>query len=152
WSIKDCDHGHGTGVASTLAGNDNGLGSSPNDGDALQGKLYLEDVGGFQGIAVCPNEGLIYLPEDYNDLFGPPGLVYNDAVAPVRVHSNSWGADTNVYDVQARMVDAFVWAHPDITILFAAGHECSGYGIVGTPRTFTEIVDVRLGHNSNYVV
>ncbi|HEX9341715.1 MAG TPA: S8 family serine peptidase [Thermoplasmata archaeon] len=144
WSIKDCDHGHGTGVASTLAGNDNGLGSSPNDGDALQGKIYLEDVGGFQGLAVCPNEGLIYLPENYENLFGPPGLVYNDPAAPVRVHSNSWGADTNVYDVQARMVDAFVWAHPDMTILFAAGNcvTACGPGSVGTPATAKDIVSV----------
>ncbi|HYV08324.1 MAG TPA: S8 family serine peptidase [Thermoplasmata archaeon] len=152
WSIKDCDHGHGTGVASTLAGNDNGLGSSPNDGDALQGKIYLEDVGGFQGIAICPNEGLIYLPEDYDDLFGPPGLVYNDAVAPVRVHSNSWGADTNVYDVQARMVDAFVWAHPDMTILFAAGNAGSGSGTVGTPGTAKDIVTVGGAYNPDPVI
>src|SRR5881628_1137883 len=52
----------------------------------------------------------------------PAGLVYNDPLAPVRIHSDSWGADTNVYDVQARMVDAFVWAHPEMTILFAAGN------------------------------
>src|SRR6266540_3377011 len=152
WSIKDCDHGHGTGVASTLAGNDNGLGSSPNDGVALQGKIYLEDVGGFQGIAICPNEGLIYLPEDYDDLFGPPGLVYNDAVAPVRVHSDSWGADTNVYDVQARMVDAFVWAHPDMTILFAAGNAGSGSGTVGTPGTAKDIVTVGGAYNPDSVI
>ena len=54
-SIKDCANGHGTGVASTLAGNDNGIGSSPNDGNALGAKIYLEDVGGFQGLAICPN-------------------------------------------------------------------------------------------------
>src|SRR6266511_1667481 len=152
WSIKDCDHGHGTGVASTLAGNDNGLGSSPNDGDALQGRIYLQDVGGFQGIAICPNEGLIYLPEDYNDLFGPPGLVYNDPIAPVRVHSDSWGADTNVYDVQARMVDAFVWAHPDMAILFAAGNAGSGSGTVGTPGTAKDIVTVGGAYNPDSVI
>ena len=152
WSIKDCDHGHGTGVASTLAGNDNGLGASPNDGDALQGRIYLEDVGGFQDIAVCPNENLIYLPEDYDELFGPPGLVYNDPVAPVRVHSDSWGADTNVYDVQARMVDAFVWAHPDMTILFAAGNAGSGSGTVGTPGTAKDIVTVGGAYNPDSVI
>ncbi len=147
WSIKDCADGHGTGVASTLAGNDNGIGSSPNDGDALAGKIYLQDVGGFQGIAICPNEGLIYIPENYADLFGPPGLVYNDPNAPVRIHSNSWGADTNVYDVQARMVDAFVWAHPDMTILFAAGNAGSAVGSVGTPGTAKDIVTVGGAYN-----
>src|SRR5206468_97785 len=71
---------------------------------------------------------LNYLPQDYADLFGPPGLVYNDPFAPVRVHSDSWGGTANVYDLQARMVDMFVWAHPDLTIVFAAGNPLSGKG------------------------
>src|SRR5438128_1371499 len=146
-SIKDCANGHGTGVASTLAGNDNGIGSSPNDGNALGAKIYLEDVGGFQGLAICPNEGLIYLPENYDDLFGPSGLVYNDPTAPVRIQSDSWGADTNVYDVQARMVDAFVWAHPDMTILFAAGNAGSNAGTIGTPATAKDGVSVGGAYN-----
>ena len=146
-SIKDCANGHGTGVASTLAGNDNGIGSSPNDGNALGAKIYLEDVGGFQGLAICPNEGLIYLPENYDDLFGPSGLVYNDPTAPVRIQSDSWGADTNVYDVQARMVDAFVWAHPDMTILFAAGNAGSNAGTIGTPATAKDVVSVGGAYN-----
>src|SRR2546425_7316203 len=147
FSIKDCDHGHGTAVASTLAGNDNGIGNSPNDGDALLAKIYLQDVGGFQGIAICPSfggENLIYLPEDYTNPFGPPGLVYNDPIAPVRIHSDSWGGTSNVYDLQARMVDMFVWAHPDMTILFAAGNcalTCVP-GTIGTPATAKDIVTV----------
>src|SRR5207249_2859305 len=48
FSIKDCADGHGTGVASTLAGYDNPTGgTSLNDGNALGAKIYLEDVGGF---------------------------------------------------------------------------------------------------------
>src|SRR5947209_4920710 len=150
YSIKDCNHGHGTAVASTLAGNDNGIGNSPNDGDALLAKIYLQDVGGFQGIAICPSfggENLIYLPEDYTNLFGPPGLVYNDPIAPVRIHSDSWGADTNVYDVSARMVDAFVWSHPDMTILFAAGNAGSNAATVGTPATAKDVVAVGGAYN-----
>src|SRR2546426_531190 len=150
FSIKDCDHGHGTAVASTLAGNDNGIGNSPNDGDALLAKIYLQDVGGFQGIAICPSfggENLIYLPEDYTNLFGPPGLVYNDPIAPVRIHSDSWGADTNVYDVSARMVDAFVWSHPDTTILFAAGNAGNDTATVGTPATAKDVVAVGGAYN-----
>ena len=147
FSIKDCANGHGTGVASTLAGNDNGIGSSPNDGNAFGAKIYLEDVGGFQGLAICPNEGLIYIPENYDDLFGPTGLVYNDPTAPVRIQSDSWGADTNVYDVQARMVDAFVWAHPDMTILFAAGNAGPNAGTIGTPATAKDVVAVGGAYN-----
>src|SRR2546425_3712117 len=153
FSIKDCPDGHGTGVASTLAGNDNGIGASPNDGNALGAKIYLQDVGGFQGLAICSaGEGLIYIPENYDDLFGPARLVYNDPLAPVRIHSDSWGADTNVYDVQARMVDAFVWAHPDMTILFAAGNAGSGSGTVGTPGTAKDIVTVGGAYNPDSVL
>src|SRR5207248_204681 len=116
--------GHGTAVASTLAGNDTGIGTSPNDGNAEGAKLYFQDIGTVA--PGCPGgsgnaDVLSYLPQDYGDLFGPPGLVYNDPVAPVRIHSDSWGGTDNVYDTQARMVDAFVWAHPDMTILFAPG-------------------------------
>lgn len=148
WSIQDCTGpvastggGHGTAVASTLAGNDTGIGASPNDGGAPAAKIYLQDVG-----AGCPESDLPYVPEDYAELFGPTDLVYNDPIAPVRVHSNSWGSEMNVYDVQARMVDAFVWAHPDLTILFAAGNcvrlGCPLPGSVGTPGTAKNILTV----------
>lgn len=147
-SIQDCASGHGTGVASTLAGHDDPVGgSSPNDGNALLGQIYFQDIGGLLGGASCQDtgEGLIYLPEDYENLFGPPGLVYHDPIAPVRIHSNSWGGESNVYDVQARMVDAFVWAHPDMTILFAAGNCLSGcprVGSLGTPSTAKNVITV----------
>src|SRR5437870_5101950 len=152
YSIKDCNHGHGTAVASTLAGNDNGIGTSPNDGNALGAKIYLQDIGGFPDPtnATCPSfggENLIYLPEDYTNLFGPPRLVYNDPIAPVRIHSDSWGADTNVYDVSARMVDAFVWSHPDTTILFAAGNAGNDTATVGTPATAKDVVAVGGAYN-----
>ncbi len=159
WSIADCagpvgttGGGHGTATSSVFAGNDNGIGVSPNDGNALLARLYFQDIGGFQGAASCPKEGLIYAPENYDDLFGPPGLVYNDPVAPVRVHSDSWGADTNVYDVQARMVDAFVWMHPDMAIFFAAGNSGTTAGSVGTPGTAKDIVTVGGAYNPDPVI
>src|SRR5204862_1464085 len=163
WSITDSDHrpafgdctfGHGTAVASTLAGNDTGIGTSPNEGNARGAKLYFQDIGTV-GLDTNCNMGngnadlLNYLPQDYADLFGPPGLVYNDPFAPVRVHSDSWGGTDNVYDTQARMVDAFVWAHPDMTILFAAGNclsACSS-GTIGTPATAKDIVTVGGAYN-----
>ena len=159
WSIADCagpvgttGGGHGTATSSVFAGNDNGIGVSSNDGNALLARLYFQDIGGFQGAASCPKEGLIYAPENYDDLFGPPGLVYNDPVAPVRVHSDSWGADTNVYDVQARMVDAFVWMHPDMAIFFAAGNSGTTAGSVGTPGTAKDIVTVGGAYNPDPVI
>src|SRR2546427_7820392 len=163
WSIKDSNHrpalgdctfGHGTAVASTLAGNDTGIGTSPNEGNARGAKLYLQDIGTV-GVDTNCNAGngnadlLNYLPQDYADLFGPPGLVYNDPAAPVRVHSDSWGGTANVYDLQARMVDMFVWAHPDMTIVFAAGNFAAALtpGTIRTPRAPEDIVNLRGGYN-----
>jgi hypothetical protein len=163
WSIKDSNHlppfpdctfGHGTAVASTLAGNGTGLGTSLNDGGARGAKLYVQDIG---TVGVDPNcnggrgtaDHLIYLPQDYADLFGPPGLVYNDPMAPVRIHSDSWGSTENAYDVAARMVDQFVWSHPDMTVVFAAGNCASacGPGTVGTPGTAKDILTVGGAYN-----
>jgi hypothetical protein len=163
WSIKDSNHlppspdctfGHGTAVASTLAGNATGLGTSPNDGGARGAKLYMQDVGTVGPDPNCNggrgnSDQLTYLPQDYADLFGPPGLVYNDPLAPVRIHSDSWGGTENTYDITARMVDQFVWSHPDITILFAAGNcaTACGPGTIGAPGTAKDIVTVGGAYN-----
>ncbi|MGQ0797774.1 MAG: S8 family serine peptidase, partial [Methanobacteriota archaeon] len=157
WSIQDSDHtptggdctfGHGTAVASVLTGNDNWLGGGgdPDDGLALGAKLYVQDIGtvGPDASSGCSGDLdlLTYIPEDLADLFGPAGLGYNDPAAPVRIHSNSWGSDMNEYDVQARMVDAFVWSHPDFTILFASGNRGSATSSVDAPATAKNLVTV----------
>jgi len=156
-SIRDSDHtpggsactfGHGTAVSSVLAGNDNWRvgGGGPNDGLASGAKIYLQDIGtvGPDPTSPCPGDIdlLNYLPEDFADLFGPPGLVYNDPDAPVRIHSDSWGSDVNEYDIQARMIDAFVWDHPDFTVLFASGNSGSAAGSVDAPATAKNLVTV----------
>src|SRR3989449_2674443 len=45
------------------------------------------------------------------------------------------------------MVDAFVWAHPDMTILFAAGSAGSNPGTGGTPATAKDVVAVGGAYN-----
>src|SRR3989441_321346 len=45
------------------------------------------------------------------------------------------------------MVDAFVWAHPDMTILFAAGNKGSNAGTIGTPATAKDVVSVGGAYN-----
>ncbi len=161
WSIMDSSHlpsatnctfGHGTAVASTLAGNDNGIGTSPNDGNALGAKLYIEDIGtvGPGDIPGCTFEDSLvpYLPENLGDLFGPANLGYNDPIASVRIHSDSWGTATFAYDLQAQQVDAFVWSHPDFTILFAAGNNGSeGPGMINTPGTAKDLITVGGAYN-----
>ncbi len=137
-----CTFGHGTAVASTLTGND-GVAGSPNDGVARGAKLHVQDIGTVVDGGLCPSDDLAYLPEDLADMFGPAGLVYHDPNAPVRIHSNSWGtAGVDEYDIQARMVDAFVWDHPDLLALFAVGNEGSGVSTVGSPGTAKNVLTV----------
>ena len=157
WSIQDSDHtptgtdctfGHGTAVASVLTGNDNWRagGGDPDDGLALGAKFYVQDIGtvGPDASSGCSGDIdlLSYIPEDLVDLFGPASLVYNDPTAPVRIHSNSWGSDQNEYDIQARMIDAFVWSHPDMTIVFASGNTGSAASSVDAPATAKNLVTV----------
>ena len=151
YSAADCAGGHGTAVASTLAGNDLGIVTPPslNNGNALAGKIYLEDIGGLPSGSTCSNggESLIYLPEDYANLFGPPGLVYNDPAAPVRIHSDSWGGSVDVYDVSAWQVDAYLWSHPDLAVFFAVGNSGPSPNTVDTPATAKDVMAVGGAYN-----
>lgn len=149
YSMMDCRYdgaadGHGTAVASTLAGNAYGITNDLNNSNALNATIYFEDIGGLAPGNTCANggESLLYVPQDYADLFGPAGLVYNDPLAPVRIQSNSWGSASPTYDVQARMIDAFVWAHPDFTMFFAAGNAGPTATSIDTPGIAKDIVTV----------
>jgi hypothetical protein len=117
--------GHGTMMAGIAAADDI-LDISPNDGGALGAKLIMQDVAN-----VCDRQGQLddcfsYIPDDYDLFFGP---VYNEGA---RIHSNSWGTDEEVYDLESRMVDKFVFEHPDFFITWSAGN---GGPTSGTPHT-----------------
>jgi subtilisin family serine protease len=118
--------GHGTHVAGSIAGSGVLSGSQPAThaydgslaGVAPEASLVV------QAFDVDPQTGEIAgLPDNLNALFQQ---AYDDGA---RVHSNSWGSDDldpenpfGGYAVDAREVDEFVWSHPDMTILFAAGN------------------------------
>jgi hypothetical protein len=78
---------------------------------------------------------------------------YNDGA---RIHTNSWGCSAegdpqfcNVYNGQARDVDAFMLDHPDMLIMFAAGNEGNvGDGnTVGSPATCKNCLTVGASQN-----
>jgi serine protease AprX len=61
--------------------------------------------------------GLRGIPADLTALFRQAYL------AGARIHTNSWGAALGgTYPRNARAVDDFMWNHPDMLILFAAGN------------------------------
>ena len=58
------------------------------------------------------------IPENIGDLF------LQAYQAGARVHTNSWGGgEFGAYDEQSHDLDAFVWEHKDMVILFAAGND-----------------------------
>jgi hypothetical protein len=128
--------GHGTTTTGTLAGNDTNIGTSQNDGSAAGAQIYFQDVGG-KGIdsqTGLPEDMFWWIPDDYYWLFIDPYL--NGSY----VHSNSWGSRVNEYDLEAMMIDKFMWENPDFLVLFPTGNE----GLVGpgSPSTAKSIVSV----------
>jgi hypothetical protein len=133
--------GHGTRVAGTGAGNDDPIAGNDNDGGAKGSQIYFQDIGSvwqnpqFGG---AWDDSLAWIPDDYHWLF------IDSYLNGSRIHSNSWGARNSDYDLEAMMVDKFMWEHPDFLVLFSNGN---GGGVfdpydVGSPATAKSAVSV----------
>jgi len=136
-----CPSGHGTSTSGNAAGSDAPpIGTSTQDGMALDAKLIVQDIGSVGPTMGCPSplvgDILSYIPDNYDDLFGP--AYTNNS----RIHSNSWGGADNGYDLQAMMVDRFVWNHPDMAIFFASGNGGPGLFTVGSPGTSKSAITI----------
>ncbi len=134
-AVTDCRFGHGTLSDGTGAGNDATIGPSANDGSASNAKIYFLDIGTVGFDPMCGPQGgpadfLSYLPNDLGDLFRIP---YDDPTAPARIVSNSWGSADTAYDLLARQVDAFMWTHPDMLVIFSAGNDGPQPRTIATP-------------------
>ncbi|WP_342304514.1 putative Ig domain-containing protein [Methanolobus sp. ZRKC5] len=105
--------GHGTHVTGSVLGN----------GEMSDGQ--------YAGMA--PEASLIFQAVGTDDweLGGIPtsniSILFQNAYdAGARIHTNSWGADSNgAYNSYSYSVDQFSWSHPDMLILFSAGNEGS---------------------------
>ena len=115
WSDPD---GHGTHVVGSVLGNGS-KSSGSIKGVAYEAKLVFQSTLDSQG-------GLGGIPSDLNILFQQ---AYDDGA---RIHSNSWGAGRQengyagllgCYSGESRAVDEFMFDHPDMLILFAAGND-----------------------------
>jgi subtilisin family serine protease len=117
WDDPD---GHGTHVIGSLLGSGALSGSNPAThsypstaytGMAPEAQVCLQSM-------LTSSGKLGGFPSDLKDLFQSP---YDDGA---RVHTNSWDVVyQNVYTTDCRNVDEFIWNHPDMNILFAAGNE-----------------------------
>jgi subtilase family protein/flagellar hook capping protein FlgD len=125
---------HGTHVASTVAGSDAGIGTSPYDGVAPGAKIWFEDLSGPTLI-----NSMDPFP-DLNDLF-QPSWDGNGSGTP-HIACNAWGQPTDgAYTLDAREVDQFMWAHQDYLIFFANGDQGPS-GRVGSPASAKNCVSV----------
>lgn len=135
-------HGHGTHVCGSVLGNgsaSDGLYRGVAWGARLIMQSLLDSGGGLGGI-----------PADLNDLFRP---AYTNGA---RVHSNSWGAsEFGVYNTDCYNADQFIWDHPDMLVLFAAGNDgrdvqhngVVSYNRIGTPGTAKNVLTVGAAEN-----
>jgi subtilisin family serine protease len=126
-------HGHGTHVTGSVLGNGTMSGSDPAArfytgsfaGTAPEARLVFQSIGDASG-------QLPGIPLELGDLFDQ---AYG---AGARVHTNSWGSTQffGEYSYQSSMVDDYLWRHPEMTILFAAGND-------GVDRNFDGVIDAR---------
>ena len=136
------DHSHGTHVAGIVAGDhpDTPGGHDYRDGMAPGAQLIIQD-GGYEP-SVCSDLRVLGCPTPSLAPFFQQA--YDQGA---RVHTNSWGENgedlvNNVYLSGARDADAFLWDHPDMLIVFAAGNSGPAPGTVLSPGVAKNILTV----------
>jgi len=120
------DHGHGTHAAGAAAG-DRGTPIVHDYGDAIApgAKLVIQDAG-LSPTDACTSRPGIGCPVTLTPILDQ---AYKQGA---RIHSNSWGdhgAPTASYSQSARDLDAFVYSHPDMLVVFNVGN----FGSPGIP-------------------
>jgi serine protease AprX len=135
----DTDSGHGTHVTGSVLGSGEaarqvGAGPVPA-GIAPEATLFFQAINQkirWKSRAELAAAGLQPFtnpwPPPPSGLYGIPGdigALFAEAYeAGARVHTNSWGAPlAGEYGQNARAVDEFMWTHPDMLVLFAAGND-----------------------------
>lgn len=120
------NQGHGTHAAGSAAG-DKGTPIAHDDADAIAtgAKLIVQDAG-FIGGDNCSQRPGIGCPAVLTPILDQ---AYRQGA---RIHSNSWGdrqgtpstlpPPTANYSQSTRDVDAFVWSHPDMLVVFNTGN------------------------------
>lgn len=138
--------GHGTHVAGSVGGT--GADSKGKIlGGAHEAHLVVQSLW-------SKDYNTLTLPENLGDVFAQAYSV------GAKIHTNSWGNPEamGIYDMEASQVDQFMWDHPDMLVLFAAGNDGVDAdkdgridpGAVSSPATAKNILSV--GASENLVI
>ncbi|QLC49417.1 PGF-pre-PGF domain-containing protein [Methanolobus zinderi] len=137
---RDLYSGHGTHVAGSVLGNGN-LSNGLYAGMAPEAKLVFQAIGEYSHEK---EKEVLDLPANLKDVFFQ---AYNTDTS-TRIHTNSWGGDSSgEYTTESQQVDSFVWEHPDMLIVFAAGNEGPNSNTIGYPATAKNALTVGASEN-----
>ena len=156
----DLDSGHGTHVTGSVLGDGTAsaalAGQAPIRGIAHKARLVFQAVEqalDWRNPAHLQRYGrflLAGIPADISTLF------HDAYLKGARIHSNSWGGgEPGAYDSQSRQLDQYVWDHPTMCILVAAGNDGSdsdgngeiNLGSVTSPGTAKNCITVGASEN-----
>ncbi len=109
--------GHGTHTAGSMVGN-GALSDGQIRGIAYEARLW---VWGGCSSDLSADDGDIYIPNEMTQLFAPDPEHF-----PSFISSHSWGGSINVYSSESVAIDTYLWNHPEVLAVFAAGNFGSG--------------------------
>jgi len=137
-------NGHGTHIAGSILGNGRNSGSDPSQ------HRYANSHAG-----IAPEAELVFIALGLDNstqihcLTLDGKFLSNGYDAGARIASNSWGnSDGGRYGTLARLVDEFIWTHPDYLVFFSAGNSGSGPSTVGSPATAKNVLAVGASENA----
>mmetsp|Transcript_15712 Transcript_15712/g.24416 ORF Transcript_15712/g.24416 Transcript_15712/m.24416 type:complete len:1706 (+) Transcript_15712:222-5339(+) len=140
-NLEDTAYGHGTHVVGSIAGD----AMSNND----QEMAFAEDFNGAAPLAKLAFDDVsddgqgLYIPDALDEQMFPHS--YN---AGARLHSNSWGANTNSYTTTAQEFDKFMHDNDDFLVLVAAGNSGPNFATVGDPAVAKNCLAIGAGENT----
>lgn len=136
------NHGHGSHVAGTVAGDNlaNPIARDPGDGMAPGARLVIQD-GGFAPDNCADLPGLGCPVVDLVPIFQQ---AYDQGA---RIHTNSWGdrenfTPSNIYSAGSEDADEVMWNNRDFLLVFAAGNSGPSNNTVGSPSTAKSVLSV----------
>lgn len=132
---------HGTHVSGSVGGDDyhheaapGNPGHDSGDGMAPLAKLILEDGGN-------STDQYLHFPWPFYDMWS------QEQASGANIASNSWGSDSNDYNIACTYTDQYVWNNEDFLIFVAAGNSGPGTRTMNYLATSKNVVGV--GATSN---